>query len=590
MWEPTGTPGVTDLDGLVAAVATRLMGATSAGLVVAVQDVLSRLVAFFEVDLSFLRFHDLARRTTNLVAEWPPRPVVPDPDPLGVIPFATADPVFAATEHLTAIGVRRPRDAADYQERVRQGSGIAETSVAMVPLRAGGVTTGGLGFVKYGDRSWEDAELRALTTIGLLFAQMQGRIAAEDRLRHLADHDELTGLPHRRTLLDHLARDRTGALLVLDVDRLQALNDFLGHEAGDRFLVTTGERLRAVVGPDDVVARLGGDRFAVALDGPVDESHAREVARSLRHAVAEPVLLAGQSLTRTASVGIGLAAADPETDRLRGAEEAVLAAKSRGGNEVAAFSAAMLARERMRVAVEMTLPAALRGGALGLAYQPIVDLATRATVGVEALARWEHPTLGAVPPELFVGVAEATNLAAELGDWVLDRACRQLAAWRAAAPGLVVSVNLSPLDLVADDLADRVRAALVRHGLSGRDLVLEVTEHAVVSDDAAALRTLRRLRAEGVAIAIDDFGTGYSSLAQLKAFPVTVLKIDRRFVRDLGTDADDLAIVRSIAGLAESFGLDLVAEGVESERAAAILADLGCRHAQGHLFAPARPA
>ncbi|GAA4880089.1 putative bifunctional diguanylate cyclase/phosphodiesterase [Actinomycetospora straminea] len=607
----------TNLDELVTRVATTLMGVDSTTLRTASEEVLQVLVSYFEVDLSFLRFHDAARRATVLIAEWPPREVVPDPDPLGVIFFESADPSFAATEHLVDVYAVRPSDSEGYQERVRQGSGVDATSAVSIPLRSGGSTTGIFGFVKYGDRGWSAEETRALRTIATLIAQMQARLLAEDQLRHIAHHDELTGLPNRRALLAHLQATLTSpppgprALLFIDVDRLKATNDFLGHDAGDRFIIAVAERIRAATGVNDMVARLGGDEFVVALAGSADEAQAAAVAARVQRAMAEPIRLGGQSLRRTVSVGIAVAHA-PTAEVglwLRSADQAVLTAKEHGGNEVVTFTTEMRVREEVRLTVEMSLLSAIRDGTLAIHYQPVVDLRTASAGGVEALLRWHHPTLGPVSPELFVGVAEATNLAGELGRWVLDGACRQLAAWRrdrpdVVGPGFTMAVNVSPVQLLAIDFVDAVAEVLARHGLDGRDLVLEVTEHAVVGDLDAASATLRGLRRLGVCVAIDDFGTGYSSLAQLKALPVTILKIDRTFVRDLGRTAEDLSIVRSIVGLAHSFGLDLIAEGVETELAARTLLDMGCTTAQGYLFsrplppdqllawvtAPARPA
>jgi diguanylate cyclase (GGDEF)-like protein len=584
-----------NLDELVTLVATTLMGVDSSTLRPAATTVLQALVSFFQVDLSFLRFHDEARRATVLVAEWPPREVVPDPDPLGVIFFEDAEPTFALTEHLTDILVVRPSDHPTYQQVVQDGSGVAATSVATVPLRSGERTMGLLGFVKYGDRGWDDDELRALRTIALLLAQLQARLIAEDRLRHIAHHDELTDLPNRRAVLVHLREvlaspERgTRALLFVDVDRLKAMNDFLGHEAGDRFIVEVAERLRVAVGTDGLVARFGGDEFIVAMTGTAGDGEAAATAARVQRAMDEPIRLGGQSLGRTVSIGV--AVADPRTttvtEWLRSADQAVLAAKESGGNTVVRFTDEMQARERLRLAVEMDLRSAIRDGLLTLHYQPVVDLASREFTGVEALLRWNHPTLGPVDPELFVGVAEATNLAGELGAWVLDEACRQLAAWRSRLrpddAGFTVAVNVSPVQLIDTDFVATVEKVLVDRGLAGSDLVLEVTEHAVVSE-SAALTTLRGLRALGVSIAIDDFGTGYSSLAQLKSLPVTLVKIDRSFVRDLGSSTDDMPIVRSILGLARSFGLDVIAEGVETEVARSVLLGLGCTSAQGYLF------
>ncbi|WP_460868771.1 putative bifunctional diguanylate cyclase/phosphodiesterase [Rhodococcus aerolatus] len=596
---PDGSEGdPANLDELVTVVATELMAVDSATLASVARSVLRTLVAYFGVDLSFLRFHDRELRASVLVAEWPPREHVPDPDPLGVVRFADADPSFAASEHLADVLVIRPDPAsAGYQRRVRAASGVESTSVATVPLRSHGETTGTLGFIGFGDRGWSDDEIRALRTLATLLAQVQARLLAEDRLVHLAHHDELTGLPNRRALMARLDAELRApdgaarALLFVDVDRLKAMNDLLGHAAGDQFITAVAARLRTVVGADDLIARLGGDEFVVAVAGPFDAAATAALAAAIQRAVAEPIVLAGQALSRTVSVGVAVAPTGGSVSGwLRDADQAVLAAKSRGGNAVVTFTEVMRAHDSVRTAVEVALPGAIRDGSLRLHYQPVVDLRTREVLGVEALLRGTFPGVGVVSPELFVGVAEATNQAVELGTWVLDEACRQLAAWRAAQPGgpaaaLGVSVNLSPVQLIGGDLVDTVARVLDTHGLAGADLTLEVTEHGVVSDEAAALLTLRGLRGLGVAVAIDDFGTGYSSLSQLKALPVTVLKIDQGFVRDLGTSSDDLAIVRSIVALATAFGLDLVAEGVESEDAATILRDLGCRRAQGYLYA-----
>jgi diguanylate cyclase (GGDEF)-like protein len=587
------------VDDLVALVATELMAATSATLHGISGQVLRSMVEFFGVDLSFLRFHDTARRATVLVAEWPPRPVVPDPDPLGVIFFDTADPAFAASEHLTDIMVIRPTvGSASYQQRVQDASGVTSTSVATVPLRSGQVTTGAFGFIKFGDRGWDDAEIRALRTIATLLAQVQARLVADDQLLYLAHHDELTGLLNRRALLAHLESvleadpPEPRALLFLDVDRLKALNDLMGHAAGDLFISSTAQRLRSVVAAGDVLARLGGDEFVLALTGPSTAERAGAVAARLQEALAEPMVLGGQVLRRTVSIGIALSRSPHATvaDWLRDADQAVLAAKIRGGNVAVAFTEEMREDADLRNAIEVGLSTAIQTRRLTLHYQPVIDLNTHRIVGAEALVRWNHPTLGPISPEVFVRVAEATNQAGELGQWVLDQACQQLAEWRRALPHsdvmshLGIAVNISPVQLIAVDFVDTVAAALSRHGLAGADLTLEVTEHAVVGDEGTSHATLRALRELGVIIAIDDFGTGYSSLAQLKALPVTVLKIDQGFVRDLGTNTNDLVIVRAITALATSFGLELIAEGVETPAAAATLLALGCTRAQGFLF------
>ncbi len=589
------------LEAHVTAVASRLMAVNAASLHVAAEAVLRELVDHFAVDVSFLRFHDLERRTTTLVAEWPRRPTVPDPDPLGIIHFASADPMIAASEHLAEVMIIRPdRESEDYQRRIQAGSGVLATSAAIVPLRSGDVTTGGLGFIKFGDRDWEPTEINALKAIAGLLAQLQARLAAEEQLRHLAHHDELTDLPNRRALLAHLnsriAPGQPGpiALLFLDVDRLKAINDFLGHEAGDRFIAAMATRLRTHLRPHDFVARIGGDEFVVVLAATSNMAHAVAIAARAQDAITQPTPLGRQSLSRTVSIGVALAEPGRTTveEWLHNADKAALEAKDRGGDQIVAFTEEMKTQNDVRNTIELHLAPAIRDGALLLHYQPTVDLRTRQLTGAEALVRWPHPSLGLLGPDTFIGVAEATNLAGELGRWVLHEACRQLAAWHAEIPTLDfhLAVNISPVHLMATDFVATVDDALYEHGIRGADLTLEITEHVMIAGLGPVRTTLRGLRELGVRVAIDDFGTGYSSLAQLKALPVDTLKIDQGFVRDLGTNPDDHAIVRSIIALAASFGLNLIAEGVETEIAAQTLLTLGCHEAQGYLFSRPLPA
>jgi diguanylate cyclase (GGDEF)-like protein len=589
------------LDELVTAVASRLMAVDSGSLLEASRDVLRELVEYFGVDLSFLRRNDHDRGATVLVAEWPARPNIPDPDPLGVVLFSDADPVFAATQHLTEVLITRPELAADEnQRRLREGSGVIGVSSAMVPLLSREATTGVLGFGKHGDREWPPAEINALKAIAALMAQLQARVSAEERLRHHAYHDELTGLPNRRELLDRLeerlAAGQPGpvAILFLDLDRLKSMNDFLGHDAGDRFLQSLAARLRSRARTDDLVARLGGDEFVVVFAAPTGWQAAKGMAARMLEVANEPVLLGGEAVSRAASIGVAVAQPGSCTvsDLLRQADQAALAAKAEGGNAIVAFTKEMRAENEARTDIELHLRTAIHDGSLLLHYQPEIDLRTGELLGAEALVRWRHPTRGLLQPGSFIAVAEATNLGAELGRWVLDAACHQLALWRAEIPGLSVRlrVNVSPAQLITLEFVGSVARTLQKHGIQGRDLCLEITENAVVRDMDRALATLRGQSELGVEVAIDDFGTGYSSMAQLKALPVNVLKIDRGFVSDLGANSEDLAIVKSIVGLAASFGLDLVAEGVETRAAASTLVELGCFRAQGYLISRPVPA
>ncbi len=570
-------------------------------MVAATERVLDRLVEYFDVDSSFVRHTDRARRATVLVAEWPRRPQIPEPDPLAVIHFADADPVFRALENATEPVVAHPGvEFAEYQETIRQGSGISGVTSAAVPLLSRGESTGMLGFVKVGDREWSNRELNVLKAIAALFAQLQARVVAEEQLRYIALHDDLTGLANRRALLEHMEeRLRSGspgpvAAIFLDLDRLKALNDFLGHTAGDNFIRTLSSRLRDHLDPNDVIARLGGDEFVIVPAKPMDAVAAEGEANRIQQLIARRVTVGGESVSRGVSAGValGFPGETTVTDVLRRADYALLAAKSGGGNGVAVFTDAMRAQFELQDDVELNLRGAVLDGSLVLHYQPEVDLRTGRIVAMEALVRWLHPTRGLLPPAAFVAVAEATNLAGELGRWVIRSACAQFAEWRrrGIARDVVMRINVSPVQLVSLDFVARIEDILRVFGIDGSSVCLEITEHVVVQDLARTQVTLRGLKRMGVQIAIDDFGTGYSSLSHLKALPVDAVKIDRGFVQRLGASMDDLAIVKSIIGLAGSFGLGVVGEGVETTVAARTLVGLGCYRAQGFLIARPMPA
>ncbi len=584
------------LDDLVTSVATDLMGVTLPTMQTASSNLLHRLVDYFGVDLSFLRRNDNELAATILVAEWPPRKDIPVPDPLGVIPFATADPTFAALEHLSSVLIARPTNDEEYQARIRKGSGIEGVSLATVPLMSGTATTGTLGFIKYGDREWQQEEINALRAVAALLAQLQARVAAEEQLRYLAYHDELTGLATRRGLADHLAERLTKgapgpvALIFVDVDRLKVLNSFLGHAAGDEFLTTLALRLGQAAPQQHFLARLGGDEFVAVMDGPAGEDRAMAYAELLRGVANRPVPVGGEEITRGVSVGVALGEPGTGTvsELMNQADQAMLQAKTRGGNESCIFTGEMRRRNEIRTDVELHLVTAIRTDSLVLHYQPQVALLTGEITGVEALVRWPHPHLGLLQPSSFIDLIETSNLAGELGRWVTATACRQLKAWHGMFPDrepIGMSVNVTPAELITNDYVETIRRILFESGLDGKHLTLEITENAIVLDTEQALVTLRGLAAIGVKVAIDDFGTGYSSLAQLKSLPVDELKIDQGFVSDLGHNSSDLAIVRSIISLADSFGLQTVAEGVETEVAAATLIALGCAKGQGFLYA-----
>jgi diguanylate cyclase (GGDEF)-like protein len=583
------------LDLVVTAVATQLMAANAATAVQVSQEVLADLVAYFGVDFSFLRYNDHKIRASKLVAEWPTRPGIPDPDPLGVVYFAEADPVFAQSEHGKKPMVFRPEPATDdYQRRIEEGRHIPVTSMAAAPLVSGDVTTGVLGFVKIGDREWTAEEVNALEAIGSLFAQVQARVLAEEQLRYLAEHDDLTGLHNRRALLAHLdARLAAGqpgpvSALFFDLDRLKAINDYLGHTAGDWFIRVLAERLREGAEGPNLIARLGGDEFVVVPATPMDADTAEALAYRLQSALCERVAIDGEMLTRTVSIGValGVPGHDTTSDLLRRADQAVLTAKNSGGNKVAVFSDDMSLESEFRNDVELHLQGVIESGALLLHYQPEVDMRTGEILAAEALVRWEHPTRGLLSPDSFIGVAESINLAGELGRWVMRAACAEFAQWRSRGVGhdAVLRINVSPVQLVTAGFVESVASIISEFGLDGGSVCLEITESVVVQDIETTRITLAGLKEVGVQVAIDDFGTGYSVLSHLKSLPVDTLKIDRGFVRDLGSNPGDLAIVRAIIALAEAFGLQLVAEGVETETAALTLLRHGCYRAQGFLL------
>jgi diguanylate cyclase len=585
------------LDHLVTAAAAELMAATAENHAQISQQVIADLVSHFGVDTGFLRHNDHMIHATVLVAEWPPRGEIPDPDPIGVIYFADADPVFAVAENLKEPGVLRPElENADYQRNVEDGSGIPAVSLSCVPLLSGDLTTGTLGFVKFGDRDWLPQELNALQAIATLFAQAQARVVAEQRLQYLAQHDDLTGLLNRRALIAHLddrlADGQPGpvALIFLNLDRLKAVNDHLGHKAGDRFIEAFGQLLGDAADRSATVARFGGDEFAIVPAAAMNAEAAQTLAEQLQQRVHKQVAVDGETITRTVSIGVavGVPGSDDSSDLLRRGDQAVVSAKSVGGNAVAAFNPEMAEKYAIRNDIELHLEGTIESdsGALVLHYLPEFDMRTGQVLATEALIRWRHPTRGLLMPDSFMGVVESINLAGKLGRLVLRSACAQLSYWhnRGVGRDIVLRVNVSPAQLVTDGFVAMVAATLDEFVLDAKAVCLEITENVVVKDIDTTHKTLAGLKEVGVQVAIDDFGTGYSALTYLKSLPVDSLKIDKEFVRDLGTDAADLAILRQVMALADAFGLEVIAEGVETVAAAKALLELGCHRAQGFLL------
>jgi len=423
---------------------------------------------------------------------------------------------------------------------------------------------------------------------------------AEQRIEHLAYFDALTDLPNRVLMgqraelaLALAARlSQTLAVLFLDLDRFKEVNDSLGHAQGDALLVEVAARIRAIVRAADTVSRLGGDEFVLLLPDTGQEGALR-VADKLLAAFRQPFAVAGHSLGVTVSVGIALFPHDGADfdELLKNADTALYRAKQEGRNTRLFYDRGMNAATFERLVLEGELRQAIATGQLCAYYQPKVRLTDGALVGAEALIRWRHPERGLVPPGKFIPVAESSDLIVALGDWMLVEVCRQLAAWRKAGlPVLTVAVNLAARHFRLPNLADRVHGLLEAYGLLPQALELEITESTLLEVGAETGETLLALKRLGIGLALDDFGTGYSSLSYLKRLPLTALKIDQSFVRDLETDPDDRILAATIVALGHQMAFMVVAEGVETDEQRRILLEQGCDLAQGYLFGRPVPA
>jgi len=441
---------------------------------------------------------------------------------------------------------------------------------------------------------------------------------AEDKIRHLANFDALTGLPNRRQLIWRTERaleqaTRLGhkvALLLIDLDRFKNVNDNLGHAAGDELLVEVARRLRGCVRHTEqvsdgvleaagnrshrtleAVGRLGGDEFVALLPEATDEDEAQRVAERMLDAMRMPILVAGQEVFVTASVGIALHPRDgvAVADLLRNADVAMYAGKAQGRDAAVLYSPMLAGRGREKLELESALHKAIERDELVLHYQPKIDVRAARMIGAEALMRWQRgPTL--VPPGDFIPLAEETGLIVPLSEWALREAARQAKVWRLNFGFAdAIAVNLPNRLFERSDLVDYIQRAVAAHGLPARVIQLEITETGLMKDLQDVIPTLHRLNELGIEISIDDFGTGYSSLAYLTMLPLSELKIDRSFVRDLGVTPQSSAVVTAIIALARSLGLRVVAEGVETLRQMEVLHRLGCSLMQGFLFSRAIP-
>ncbi|OLL30452.1 bifunctional diguanylate cyclase/phosphodiesterase [Burkholderia sp. SRS-W-2-2016] len=422
---------------------------------------------------------------------------------------------------------------------------------------------------------------------------------AQRQLKFLATRDSLTGLYNRAYLSERMrdlfasrgaddgaAELASVAVLFVDLDGFKKVNDTAGHEAGDALLCSVAERLSACVGRGDTLARVGGDEFVIVASAYGNTGELIGLAHRILDMIAVPFAVAGNEYYLGASIGISLFPEDGQdvATLMRNADSAMYHAKQRGRNNFQFFTAELNHHLQRRFTIEQSLRRALAANELSLVYQPIVDSHSGLTIGAEALLRWYNNELGNVSPGEFIPVAEDAGLIVEIGEWVLEHACRQVAQWRRTlAPHLIVAVNLSPRQFT-DGLLERIERCLEQSGLEPSALELEITERLLMSDSDAVLPMLSALSAMGVRISVDDFGTGYSSLSYLKRFPLHNLKIDRSFVAGLPDHRDSIAITQAVVAMAHSLGMNVTAEGVETAAQAAFLRSIDCDKQQGYLY------
>jgi len=417
---------------------------------------------------------------------------------------------------------------------------------------------------------------------------------ASDTLRHEAKHDALSGLPNRVEMVEKienfLHRHRVGGgnrravAAYIDIDRFKDINDTLGHEAGDQLIKAVGQRLKARLRPQDFLSRFGGDEFAI-LGMPVGSGGDAAIADRIAQAFALPFSVHGQSIRVTASVGLAVAPDNGVTadELMRHADIALYEAKNQGRDRAVFFSAEMADRVEHRRSIEVDLRAALEANQLRLHYQPIISCGTGAVVGVEALLRWSHPVQGEMSPAEFIPIAENSGFLPVLGEWVLDQAMKDAKRW----PDLEVAVNLSPAQFRHVDLSPTLRELVAKHGVDPSRFVLEITENVLLEATNHIISILDSIRAMGFKTALDDFGTRYSSLGYLCNFKFDKIKIDRSFVSRMSEDDTSRTIVESVVRLGRALGMEIVAEGVENELEATMMANFGCTELQGFYFSKA---
>ncbi len=508
---------------------------------------------------------------------------------------STGRPVFVGNTD-----ERVPHDP-DIDERTPDGVAYAVAPV----MTADGQVVGTICVIDTAPHAWTHTEINCLMDVAAaLVTELELRTdislkrQTQEHLLYSTLHDALTGLPNRSLFTERLRHamrraarhpDDLFAVLFLDLDRFKDVNDNLGHFAGDELLRAVARRLEACLRPEDTVARLSGDEFAILLESITDASDAGRVAERIEEALSFPINLAGAEVLTSASMGIVTSSMshDQPEQLLRSADMAMYRAKAAGRARYEMFDRTMHTDALERLQLETDLRRAVELGEFRLHYQPLVSLASGRVTGLEALVRWEHPTRGLVHPLDFIPIAEETGLIVPMGRWVLEEACRQMVEWQHAHPRaepLTIGVNLSVKQFSQPDIVDQIAAAVSSSGIDPHSLRIEITETAIIDKGNSAAALLQRIRDLGVLIYLDDFGTGYSSLSYLHGLPIDAIKIDRAFISNMETDEKNLRLVRTILTLAEVVGVRAEAEGISTAEQLRELRSLNCEQGQGYLF------
>ena len=565
-----------------------------------IHEALADIAGYFETERSSLFSIDDNACTFSNTYEWNAAGLTPAIDslqdqPTGAFPWLMEHILEHRTVDVPAVAALPDEAAEERKAYVQQGIG----SLIVAPIVQGEVVTGMFGLYAVRDRSYWSDELRNnVRLLGQLLANAVEAVNMAILVRRLAYHDPLTGLANRELLGDRIEQEaaritRSGghlAVMLIDIDDFKLINDSLGHHSGDALLCGAADRLRQLIRTSDTAARIGGDEFAlVAQVNGADDAAA--LAKRTLDDISRPMVIMEQSIIAHPSIGISLFPDDNRDSQslLANAELAMYAAKAGGKNRFAFFDSSMTERARNILHLRHELSQGLRAGQLLLHFQPRIDLRNATVCGIEALVRWDHPGRGPLSPADFLPVAERSELICMIDHWVLEEACRSMNALPSGFEVVRIAVNLSARDLYDGEHADQLLEKLSQHyGNGGIPLEIEITESILMQDIDAAIRQLHRIKevVPDVHIAIDDFGSGYSSLNYLRLLPINTLKIDQSFVRDLkDANSSAEAIIRSVIELARNLNLRVVAEGIETEFQARILAELGCDEAQGYFFA-----